>query len=213
MNNLILANQNLTMSSREIATLTGKQHKDVLHDIRKMLIDLELNTADFSAVYKADNGQEYMCFNLDKENTLILVSGYNVKIRQAIIKRWQELENQQPKPKQLTNRELALMVIQEADRADKAEATVKRLIHSGRCHTTRQLAKEAGFKSAQELNAVLFNSKIIFKERGIWVLYAKYADKGYQEIKQQEFDNGHIGYTAEWTAKGREFVLNFCEGL
>jgi len=45
-----------------------------------MLIDLELNTADFSAVYKADNGQEYECFNLDKENTLILVSGYNVKI-------------------------------------------------------------------------------------------------------------------------------------
>ena len=97
MNQLINASQSLTMSSREIAELTGKQHKDVLYDIRKMLIDLELTTAEFSAVYKADNGQEYECFNLDKENTLILVSGYNVKIRQAIIRRWQELENNNPK--------------------------------------------------------------------------------------------------------------------
>lgn len=201
------------MSSREIAKLTGKRHDNVKTDIEKMLIELKLNVPEFTGTYTATNGNNSLEFNLPKRECLILVSGYSIQLRTKIIDRWQELENQQPKPKQLTNRELALMVIQEADRADKAEATVKRLIHSGRCHTTRQLAKEAGFKSAQELNAVLFNSKIIFKERGIWVLYAKYADKGYQEIKQQEFDNGHIGYTAEWTAKGREFVLNFCEGL
>ena len=29
---------------------------------------------------------------LDKENTLLLVSGYNLRLRQAIIKRWMELE-------------------------------------------------------------------------------------------------------------------------
>lgn len=53
-----------TMSSVEIATLTGKEHKHVLVDIDKMLIGLNLPTADFSAVYKADNNQEYRCFNL-----------------------------------------------------------------------------------------------------------------------------------------------------
>jgi phage antirepressor YoqD-like protein len=33
-------------------------------------------------------------FELDKEHTLTLISGYNVKLRQRIIQRWQELEAQ-----------------------------------------------------------------------------------------------------------------------
>lgn len=39
----------LSMSTLEISELTGKQHKDVLYDTRKMLSDLEKRWADFSA--------------------------------------------------------------------------------------------------------------------------------------------------------------------
>lgn len=65
-----------TMSSREIAELTDKQHKHVLDDIRKLLNELELSTANFSAVYKANNGQKYECFNLNEELTQILLDKY-----------------------------------------------------------------------------------------------------------------------------------------
>ena len=40
------------MSSLEIAELTGKQHKDVIRDIRNMLNHLDINSAIFTAQYK-----------------------------------------------------------------------------------------------------------------------------------------------------------------
>ena len=106
-----------TMSSREIAALTGKQHKDVLYDIRKMLVELEINSADFSAEYKDSTGRTLPAFNLPKRETLILVSGYNVGMRAKIIDRWQELEAQPAKPPVIRNQNLA-MIIQMATEMD-----------------------------------------------------------------------------------------------
>ena len=82
------------MTSREIAELTGKEHKNVLPDIRLMLEGLGLNWADFSAQYKDASGRMLPMFNLPKRETLILVSGYSVAMRAKIIDRWQELEEQ-----------------------------------------------------------------------------------------------------------------------
>lgn len=88
-----LTTMNQTMSSGEIAKLTGKEHKNVLADIRKLLIELGIDSAEFSAQYKDSSGKENLLFNLPKRECLILVSGYSIKMRAAIIDRWQELEN------------------------------------------------------------------------------------------------------------------------
>ena len=69
-----------TMSSREIAELTGKQHKHVLEDVRKMLEDLDLSSAGFAAQYKDSTGRTLPCFNLPKRETLILVTGYSIPV-------------------------------------------------------------------------------------------------------------------------------------
>ncbi len=58
-----------TMTSREIAELTGKQHKHVLEDVRKMLEDLDLSSADFAAQYKDSTNRTLPCFNLPKRVT------------------------------------------------------------------------------------------------------------------------------------------------
>ena len=83
------------MSSLEIAERTGKVHRNVLADIRKMLTDLGLSSAEFSAQYQDSTGRTLPCFHLPKRESLILVSGYSVPLRAAIVDRWQELEAQQ----------------------------------------------------------------------------------------------------------------------
>ena len=90
MNGLMTRGQ--TMSSPEIAELTGKRHDNVMTDIKKMIVELDLYAPEFSGTYKTEQGNVYECYNLPKRESLILVSGYNIKMRAAIIDRWQELE-------------------------------------------------------------------------------------------------------------------------
>lgn len=91
----LTSSQTITMSSREIAELTGKQHKNVLEDARKMIEELGLTLADFTANLPDAYGRMQPVLCLPKRESIILVSGYNITLRAKIIDRWQELEAQQ----------------------------------------------------------------------------------------------------------------------
>lgn len=82
----------LTMSSLEIAGLTGKRHHHVLRDIRNMLHALGEGETKFGSTYLDPQGKPHPVFNLPKRETLILVSGYATELRARIIDRWMELE-------------------------------------------------------------------------------------------------------------------------
>jgi len=89
-----LTNTNkLTMTSREIAELTNKEHRNVLTDIRNMFEKLEIQSAEFSADYIDSRGRTYQEFKLPKDLTLTLISGYDVVLRYKVVKRVEELEN------------------------------------------------------------------------------------------------------------------------
>ena len=90
----INSNTQVTMSSKEIADMTGKEHYNVLADIRNMFEQLQIDSTEFSGQYKDSTGRTLPCFNLNKDLSICLVSGYNVQLRMAIIKRWNELEEQ-----------------------------------------------------------------------------------------------------------------------
>lgn len=87
-----------TMSSVEIAELTGKRHDHVMRDIKVMLDELQMPAPTFGGSYVGANRKQLPCFNLPRRECLILVSGYSVELRAKIIDRWEELERAAAKP-------------------------------------------------------------------------------------------------------------------
>lgn len=81
-----------TMSSREISELTGKRHDHVYYDITKMLNELGAHAPDYAGTYNTTQGNTYPLYNLPRRECDILISGYSIKYRAAIVDRWQELE-------------------------------------------------------------------------------------------------------------------------
>ena len=93
MNELIQNSFNtLTMSSREISTLTGKKHYSVTRDIEILAAQLEVDVSKFGGIYTDSQNREQAEYLIDKDTCLCLVAGYNAKQRMTIVKRWQELE-------------------------------------------------------------------------------------------------------------------------
>lgn len=91
-----LSNTPPTMTSREIAELTGKRHDHVMRDIEAQLSPLlgEKGIPKFGDTYQnGQNGQIYRMYRLPKRECLIVVSGYSVELRARIIDRWMELES------------------------------------------------------------------------------------------------------------------------
>ncbi|MBC8558860.1 phage antirepressor KilAC domain-containing protein [Fumia xinanensis] len=75
--------------------------------------------------------------------------------------------------------------------------------------STSQIAKDYG-KSAMWLNDLLHTLSVQFKQGGVWLLYDKYADKGYTRSKTHTYsgDDGmqHSKLHTYWTQKGRLFI-------
>ncbi len=80
-----------TMTSREIAELTGSTHDAVLKTIRRLIAE-GVVSANETPYQHPQNGQTYPQFILDFRNTMVVVSGYSSELRAKIIDRWQELE-------------------------------------------------------------------------------------------------------------------------
>lgn len=88
-----------TMSSREIAELTGKPHKHVIRDVRVMIDELEKDGPDLGHedFQELKDARDYTAeFRLNRRLVEILVTGYSIPLRAKVIDRLHELESQPP---------------------------------------------------------------------------------------------------------------------
>ena len=85
-----------TMTSLEIAEVTGKRHSDVLEAIRNMESAwAKVAQRKFPlGSYKDANNQSRPCYILNKTECLYVATKFNDEARAKLVLRWEELENQ-----------------------------------------------------------------------------------------------------------------------
>ena len=116
MNTEIIMNKQ-TMSSLEIAELTGKPHNDVMKAIRKMEPAWEkVHEGRFSLMYREveiGNGAKRKdpYYELTKTECLYIATKFNDEARARLVLRWDELERSK-QSKALTQAELILQMAQ-----------------------------------------------------------------------------------------------------
>jgi phage regulator Rha-like protein len=81
----------LTMSSREIAELTGKEHKNVCRVIRDLISDHILD-AQLEPLKFEYRGQWFDYYELSKRDSFVVVARLSPEFTAHIVDRWQELE-------------------------------------------------------------------------------------------------------------------------
>jgi len=84
-----------SMTTVEIAELTGKRHDNVMRDYENQCRELGLDLLKFEVLERINNlgfKVKDKCYRLPKHECMVLVSGYSVVMRDKIIRRWQELE-------------------------------------------------------------------------------------------------------------------------
>lgn len=85
-----------TMSSREIAELCKARHNDVITTIERLFEKglLRESRKTLREYISPNGGRPTMVYDLTKNDTLKVVSGYSDEVRSIIIDRWDELERQ-----------------------------------------------------------------------------------------------------------------------
>lgn len=219
----------LKMTSREIAEITGKLHKNVIRDIRNMEESWEKVTGlKFElSEYEDSTGRKLPEYQLDKREVLYVATKWNDEIRARIILRWEELENNLRNNQNVIslpqNYEEALehLLIQVREnkkliaenkvlqpKADFYDAVAQ----SEDTIDVGQVAKVLAIKGYGRNNMFKF-----LREQGVLMHnnqpYQKYIDNGcFKQIETQWYDRKaemtHIGLKTVVYQKGLDFIRN-----
>lgn len=116
----------ITVCSIDIANALGRDHSDVLRDIRKMLTDLGIGEGKFAGSYVSAQNKKLPCFDLDKRRAITLMTRYSFRVGEILQDRIEELENEAVvETPALSKEEMTLMVIQDLqDQIEDSKAAV-----------------------------------------------------------------------------------------
>ncbi|WP_052102435.1 phage antirepressor KilAC domain-containing protein [Porphyromonas gingivicanis] len=120
-----------TMTSLQIAKVTGKPHNDVLKAIRAMEPAWKkVNGGNFSLVgYTDAKGEKRPCYSLTKTECLYIATKFNDEARAKLIIRWEELEreaNQAQVALPQNYKEALVALVAEVERTEALQEQIKK---------------------------------------------------------------------------------------
>ena len=216
MNQLIAMNNEVTMSSREIAELVGKEHKHVMRDLRvlsEQLGDMFEGVVQFWT--HPQNKQQYEEYAIKRDTCITLLTGYDSVSRMKVIKRWQELESAQKPAIPQTYAaalleagrlamELEQAEVQLAIAAPKAEF-VDRYVDATGTYGFRQVAKMLSVKE-NWFSDFLIEKAVMYRLSGKLTAHSEHIDAGRFMARAGVAKNDHAYTECRFTSKGVEWV-------
>ncbi|HBZ2553363.1 Rha family transcriptional regulator [Klebsiella pneumoniae] len=188
--NIINLDQLISMTSKEIAELTGKRHDNVIRDVRKMLDEIypDGGLLSFEDTYvNTQNGETYSMYRLDRKHTFILVAGYSVQLRAKCYDHIQMLEQK-------------VLRLEDQQKRAAVQSANRRGVTWGDYCKTHGLP-------AQKLMNILKRERKLFQVHpvsGEWSVNPKYAEY-FRVIKLTDQRFNPSGINIRFNAKGLEF--------
>lgn len=206
----------VSMSSREVADLTGKRHPDVKRDIETMLDQLSEDASRFAHIYLDTMNRQQTEYLLDREHVECLLAGYSAILRMKVIRRLRELEDQQQHQVPQSFPEALRLAAELAEEKQKLESQlaiaapkaefVDRYVEASGSLTFRQVCKLLKAKEP-DFRLFLFEHHIMYRLSGAFTPYQQHIDAGRFEVKTgtNQFNN-HAFSQSRFTAKGVKWV-------
>ncbi len=207
----------ITMSSREIADLTGKRHDNVVADIRKMLEELGLDALKFQGIYLDSMNRQQVELHLTRELTDTLLTGYSAKLRLVVVRRWHELEAQAAPAIPQTMAQALRFAAEQAEQleqqqaqlalaAPKVEFVDRYVAAPSGAMGFRQVCKLLGANEAR-FRDFLVQEKIMYYLAGELMPHAQhYPRTGRFVVKTGSADSGHKYRLAKFTSEGVTWI-------
>ncbi|MDH1276195.1 phage regulatory protein/antirepressor Ant [Acinetobacter johnsonii] len=209
------AEKQKTMGTRVIAELCEKEHRNVKRDCDVMFASLNLDALKFEHIYFDSMNRQQTEYLLDEELTMTLVTGYNIVLRNRVIKRWKELELQANLPSYAIDDPIkrAEKWIEEAKQKqaaihqlELAAPKVKyfdKVVDRSTLLNATQVAQKLGM-SAVAMNKLLDDLDVYSRNvKRARVFKQWFIDAGYGELKQTE-----LGFSQPmFTTKGEAWAI------
>lgn len=194
-----------TMTSLEIAEITGKMHKNVLQSIRKMepswekVHQLKFQLSFITRELPNGGAKQEPMYNLNKYECLYVATKFNDEARARLVLRWMELELQA-----------------RSQQSQRVKRKAPRLPESAKTYTITEIASEYDMTAA-DMNAMLSHLGLQVKCNKDWVLNPQYEGQGLA-IPTPFYSTKDRVRTLEamflkWTHKGKMFINNTLEDL